>query len=109
MALTIFKLIYKQKSRCSFKMNKRLFVFLLIIAMNNINAGPVVGGVACSACCAAVHAPEAVFVPFYLGMVGKCVTTCLEGLVPGLSPIPTDPRDAACLVAEVLIGFAPTA
>ena len=77
--------------------------------MNNINTGPVVGGVACSACCAAVHASEAFLVPLYLGMVGKCVATCLEGLIPGPPPFPTDPRDTACLVAEFLIGFAPTA
>ena len=77
--------------------------------MNDIYSGPVLGGAACSACCAAVHAPEAAFLPFYLGMVGKCVTACLAGLVPGCPPAPSDPRDMPCLIAEKLITFAPTA
>jgi hypothetical protein len=84
-------------------------ILVFISFFNYIYSGPVVGGAACSACCAAVHASEAAFLPLYLGMVGKCVAACLENLVPGCPPSPTDPRDLPCLIAESLISFAPTA
>ena len=41
-------------------------------------------------------------------MVGKCVVTCVEGMIPGPPPIPTDPRDAACLIAETILQFVPS-
>ena len=90
------------------KVIKVILVFISLF--NYMYSGPVVGGAACSACCAAVHAPEVAFLPLYLGMVGKCVAACLENLVPGMPPSPpTDPRDLPCLIAETLISFAPTA
>ena len=57
------------------KISKLILIFISIFIF--IYSGPVVGAAACTACCAAVHAPEAAFMPFYLGMVGKCVTSCL--------------------------------
>ena len=89
------------------KISKLILIFIAIF--NFIYSGPVVGAAACTACCAAVHAPEAVFMPFYLGMVGKFLASCLENLIPGLPPSITDPREIPCMVAEQLISFAPTA
>ena len=87
--------------------SKLILIFITLFAY--IYSGPVVGAAACSACCAAVHATEALIVPFYLAMVGKCVVSCIESLVPGLPPSVTDPRDLPCVLAEQLISFAPTA
>ena len=89
------------------KISKLILIFISIF--NFIYSGPVVGAAACTACCAAVHAPEAAFMPFYLGMVGKCVTSCLASLVPGMPQSPTDPRDLPCVIVEKLISFAPSA
>ena len=91
-------------------MNLNRMMFLSLLSISYIYSGPVVCGAACSACCAAVHAPEAAFLSFYLWKVGKCMVTCFEGLVPGIpSPIPKDPRDCYCFIAETSISFAPTA
>ena len=88
------------------KISKLILIFISIF--NFIYSGPVVGAAACTACCASVHLPDAFFMPFYLGMVGKCVTSCLTSLV-GISLSSTEPRELPCVIAEKLISFAPSA
>ena len=88
---------------------RNIITIILIMMMNYIYSGPLLGQAACNACCTIVHAPEAGFPPLYLGMVAKCVIACLAALVPGCPPAPSDPRDMPCLIAEKLIAFAPTA
>ena len=74
------------------KISKLILIF--IVLFNYIYSGPVVGAAACSACCATVHALEAFLLPFYFGTVGKCVTSCLASLVPGMPSSPTDLRSS---------------
>ena len=88
------------------KISKLILIFIAIF--NYTYSGPVLGAASCSACCAAVHALDAFLLPYYFGTVGKCVTSCLASLVPGMPSSPTDPRELPCLIVERLISFAPS-
>jgi len=87
---------------------KTIATIILLIIINNIFSGPIIGEAACNACCIAVHSPEFLLWPIYVTMVAKCVTACLTALVPGLPPAPSDPRDLPCLIAQNLIMYAPS-
>ena len=70
-----------------------LFVTLLI---SLVKTGPVAAYTACSACCAAVHAPDWLTIVWGFAGTGICIGEACISPIPGLC---VDPRDNACVIA----------
>ena len=105
---------------------RNLFFLLLAFAtslIKQIHCGPIVGFAACSACCAAVHAPEFSFPPLYGVKFAACMLGCLPtmellkiGAIDAVVQIQQykqiaggfDIRDLACKGVGIGLKFTPT-
>jgi hypothetical protein len=53
------------------------FVVIFLLSYKCFICGPIVGFAGCSACCAAVHAPEFPFPPLYATKFAACMLGCI--------------------------------